>query len=130
MTTPFKTCPMCGMVWPTRDALLADPTVILCGYQVDFEELVAGLFLFNHRPCGTTFSLPVGAFEDLRDGPVFTERLAGTSDCPEHCLRTADLEPCPRRCECSWVRDVIQRIRTWPPDPFLRPGAGQGFLVP
>ena len=45
---PFKVCTSCKHVWPERDDFLSDANVELVGYQPHFEELVAGLLLFNH----------------------------------------------------------------------------------
>jgi hypothetical protein len=40
----FKQCPSCEFTWASRDDLLADPLLKIRGYQVDFEDLVSGLF--------------------------------------------------------------------------------------
>jgi len=85
----------------------------MIGYQVDFEELMAGLFLFNHI-CGTTLSIKAGDFQDLYDGPLFVERLRGTEKCEDHCLHKSDLRPCPTKCECTYVREIVQVILNWP----------------
>ena len=61
----FKRCQVCNRTWITRLEFLEDATLHLAGYQVDFEELVAGLFLFNHA-CGATLATPAAAFRDLR----------------------------------------------------------------
>jgi hypothetical protein len=108
----FKRCPMCGTSWASRDVFLADPDVGIVGYQVNFRDLEAGYFLFNHR-CGDTMAIPVLAFRDLHHGPVFIERATGTVECPGHCLREDDLEPCPTHCECSFVRDTLQVVKNW-----------------
>lgn len=92
---------------------LADSAVSLTGYQADFEELVTGLLLFNHR-CGTTLAIPVAEFQDLYHGPVFEDRLTGTAECPEYCLRQDELAPCNQPCECAFVRGIMQVIRHWP----------------
>ena len=47
-STSFKTCSKCGFVWPGRLSFLSDPQLRIVGYQVDFDKLKAGLFLFNH----------------------------------------------------------------------------------
>jgi hypothetical protein len=109
----FKRCPMCGASWTSRGHFLADPDVDLIGYQVNFQHLEAGYFLFNHR-CGDTMAIPVLAFRDMYDGPVFIERASGTVECPGHCLREDDLEPCPTHCECSFVREMLQVVKNWP----------------
>ncbi len=108
----FKVCPMCNSVWETRDKFLSDAGVALIGYQVFFEDLQAGLFLFNHS-CGTTMGIEAGFFFDLHDGPIFRERAAGTKECGGHCLYKDDLDPCPARCDCAFARNVLQKVRHW-----------------
>lgn len=112
-TTPFKTCPICMTVWETRNGFLDDPEIEITGYQVHFKELSEGLFLFNHL-CKGTIGLKAGLFRDLYDGPIFEERLTGTEDCPEYCLIKHELRPCPAKCECAYVREIIQLIMAWP----------------
>lgn len=107
----FLTCSMCKAVWETRDAFLTDPAIRLAGYQADFEQLTLGLFLFNHLACETTLSIHAKAFEDLYDGPVFDRRAMGTEECPGHCLNRDNLEPCPVRCECAYIREILQKVR-------------------
>jgi hypothetical protein len=85
----------------------------MIGYQPDFEELMAGLFLFHHS-CGTSFAVQADAFEDLYDGPMFTEKLRGTKECGGHCLHKNDLRSCPAKCECAYVREIVQVILNWP----------------
>jgi hypothetical protein len=110
----IKQCPCCGYVWGTRDALLCDPQLVVVGYQVNFEELLLGFFLFSHLACGSTIALPAGRFRDLYDGPVYASRATGTQDCPEYCLRRAELDVCPAQCECAYVREILQIVRRWP----------------
>jgi hypothetical protein len=109
----FKTCPSCEFRWGTRQDFLRDSGVELIGYQVHFEALEEGLFLFNCR-CRTTLSIRAGIFSDLYAGQIFSECATGTEECPEHCLHATDLQPCPARCECAYVREVIQIVRQWP----------------
>ena len=109
----FKICSRCGFVWTGRISFLSDPTLHLVGYQVHFEELSAGLFLFNHS-CGTTLSVQAKEFQDLYSGPMFAERLTGTEECQGSCLHEDDLRPCPAKCECTYVREVLQVISSWP----------------
>lgn len=106
---PFKTC-SCGTIWPTREAFLHDPQLSLIGYMPSFADLKLGILLFNHDKCRTTIATRVDAFADLYDGPVYADRKTGTAECPGHCLRKSDLDPCPAQCECAWVREVIQRV--------------------
>ena len=111
----FKACTGCGHAWADRDALLSDPAVRLQGYQVNFVDLEAGYFLFTHlvKGCESTFAVRAGAFVDLYDGPVFEERLTGERECPGYCLKKTALEPCPAKCECAFVREVLQVIAHW-----------------
>lgn len=110
---PFKTCTICKVVWQTRDAFLDDPDIFIVGYQVHFNALTEGLFLFNHA-CKGTLSVKADEFTDLYNGPVFKERLTDTAECPGHCLHEHALNPCPAECECSFVREIIQIIKNWP----------------
>ena len=114
MTNAFKICPHCGKTWPSRDVFLADPGLEVIGYQVDFEAIERGLFLFNHHDCKTTLAIPAARFKGLHHGPFFSERNTDSESCPGYCLRQHELEPCPAECACAWVRDVLQTIRQRP----------------
>jgi hypothetical protein len=114
MILPFKTCPFCSEKWSSRTQFLADDDIDLVGYQVNFDELGLGLFLFNHRICKTTLAIRAGLLQDLYLGPVFKERRTGQEGCPGHCLRSTELRDCPAECECAWVRRLLQVIREWP----------------
>jgi hypothetical protein len=109
----FLQCTCCRAVWRTRDDFLADPEVKLVGYQVHFEELTAGLFLFNHS-CGTTLALEVEDFCGLYHGPVFRARATGGPNCKGYCQRRDELRVCPTECECAFVREILQMVRDWP----------------
>ncbi|MCF7854092.1 MAG: hypothetical protein K9N51_04780 [Candidatus Pacebacteria bacterium] len=111
----FKQCPKCGSVWESRALFLADAEIHATGYQVNFEELEAGLFIFNHvrSGCGTTIAIPAGSFCDLYDGPIFEHAFKDSVQCDGHCLRDDDLEDCDVPCECAYVRHVLQVIRGW-----------------
>jgi hypothetical protein len=111
----FKTCPKCGFKWLTRDQWLRDPALKLIGYQVNFKALKTGILLFNHT-CRTTLALQALDFEDLYTGQIFIERATGSDECPGHCLHQDDLRPCPARCECAYIRHILQLIRNWPKD--------------
>ncbi|MCM8760710.1 MAG: hypothetical protein NC938_06060 [Candidatus Omnitrophica bacterium] len=106
----FKKCTSCGANWKTRDDFLNDCSLELIGYQANFKSLETGLLLFNHT-CGTTLSLPAGTFKDIYKGPIYTERKTGTEDCPGYCLHEEELRRCPEKCECAWVREMIQVIK-------------------
>jgi hypothetical protein len=109
---PFKRCACCQAEWRTRDDFLSDPEVGLIGYQANFEELKAGLLLFNHS-CRTTLAIEVACFQDLYDGPIFQQRATGGADCLGYCLNRSELRPCPAFCECAYVREVLQIVRNW-----------------
>lgn len=112
-STPFKICPLCKKIWLTRSDFLYDKEVSLVGYQAHFEELTEGLFLFNHV-CLATMTLKAGLFKDLYDGPMFESRLTGTDECPGYCLVKKELKACPAKCECAYVREIIQLVLFWP----------------
>lgn len=116
-TSVFKRCMCCGHAWADRDDMLSDRSVSLVGYQVNFQVLELGYFLFDHEDCGSTVSLPVERFLDLHAGPVYQERRTGEEDCPGYCLHRDELERCPARCECAYIRDLLQIIRRWPKRP-------------
>ena len=105
----FKKCSICENVWDTRDDFLGDSTLELIGYQVDFTDLRAGYFLFNHT-CKTTLAIHAGEFFDLYEGPVFEDRKTGGEECPGYCLRQSELGSCPAACECAFVREIIGLI--------------------
>jgi hypothetical protein len=110
---PFKRCTCCSVVWQTREDFLSDPEVELVGYQAHFEKLTAGLFLFNHS-CHTTLALDVEDFRGLYTGKVFRDRATGGPDCKGYCIHRDELRACPAQCECAFVREIIQAVRTWP----------------
>lgn len=114
----FKQCSCCRHHWKDRDAFLRDPLVKLVGYQVNFNQLNSGYFMFNHMhpKCLTTLSLPVELFTDLYQGEIYRDRLTGSDKCPGFCLHTSKLQPCPAKCECGFVREVIQIILAWSKD--------------
>jgi len=109
----FKTCPRCGFSWELRESFLSDPTIELIGYQTNFRELAEGLFYFNHA-CKGTLTLYASDFIDLYKGPLFAERRLDSKECPAFCLYKNNLKPCPSKCECAYVRNVVQIIKHWP----------------
>ena len=114
--TPCKVCPTCSEKWDMVEALLADPLIELVGYQVNLDVLEEGLFYFLHHreDCGTTMAIPVTAFKGLSDLPFLAPRAAAR---PEGCtglfLKEGELGPCPQKCECNWVREIMQTIQLW-----------------
>lgn len=111
----FKECTSCGRPWNTREDFLEDRNVALVGYQAIYLELTAGLFLFNHLEVGclTTLAIPAALFWDLYEGAIFEERLLNTPRCAGHCLHSDDLKPCPNKCECAFVREILQIVKAW-----------------
>ena len=109
----FKYCSNCESRWRNLESFIEDPAIELVGYMPTFDDLLKGLFLFNHR-CGTTLACKVGLFRHLYDGPVYRTRRTGLDDCPGYCLEQSELAPCPTHCNCAYVRNTLQIIKQWP----------------
>ena len=115
----FKQCPKCAYLWNDRRMFLSDPDIQMIGYQVNFENLELGYFLFNHLSCGTTLAISASLFIDLYDGPIYAQPKTGSEECEQHCLYQNDLESCSVPCECAYVREIIQIVKEWPSDQKL-----------
>jgi hypothetical protein len=115
----FSRCPGCGLEWTLRDELLNDDDVLLTGHIATFESLMIGWLQFRHEKpeCDSTFTVEVGKFIDLYDGPQYGERKAGLDECPRHCFDPANLELCEVQCEFSYVRNILQLVREKQPEP-------------
>jgi len=116
-TTPVKTCPTCKTIWNTLDEFLSDPELKLAGYQVHPDDLEGGIFFFthHHEGCFTTLAIPITALLSLNDRPLLAKRDEQLCIGSEFCVHQGDLSPRrPVKCECAWVRDILQTIRTWP----------------
>lgn len=111
----FRAC-SCGYEWRSRDNFMSDPQVEVIGYQVNFEHLQEGFFLFNHltEGCKTTLAVPAGCFFDLHKGTVFKGHPTPAKECSGYCLRRENIAPCPIMCECAFVRDILQTVSKWP----------------
>ena len=109
----FKKCPNCGVIWDNRKDFLADPDIMINGYQANFDNLKQGLFLFDHKTCQTTMAIKAEQFRDLYDGPVFRKRMTGDDSCPGYCLRPQELSRCPNECDCAWAREIVDIIVNW-----------------
>ncbi len=111
----FKTCPMCGKTWKTRDEFLKDRHLELLGYQANVEDLEHGLFLFTHNKveCGTTLSVAVKLLLDLNPGQRYPRLKFGTKECSGFCLKYANLEECEAECEGAFVRDLIKIVKEY-----------------
>jgi len=106
----FRICTCCGFEWKSRDDFVDDNNIVIIGYQARLKALTAGIFLFNHS-CKGTLGLEVSAFEDLYDGPIFQGRATGSDDCPGYCPHEDSLDPCLVKCECAFVREIIQILK-------------------
>jgi hypothetical protein len=110
MNKTFSICPKCNKNWASRDEFLSDRDITMRGYQVNFEKLELGLFLFNHN-CKTTLAIHANKFTDMYDGEIFRyERKTGTDSCPGYCLLKESLQACPAACECAYVRSIAAKI--------------------
>lgn len=113
----FKKCTNCGQEWTDRKEFLSDPDVELLGYQVNFGELTAGFFLFHHgaNGCWTSLAISAGDFVDMHKGPMFENcPRSEIPDCPRFCCDENSLDACYNKCECAYVRDVLQIVKKWP----------------
>jgi len=110
-TDYFKKCPSCTHIWKLQQDFLDDSNLVMVGYQVNFNHLDLGYFLFNHLTCRTTLSILAGGFKNLYTGPIFTERKTQSEECPGYCLKKSVLDPCPVKCECAYVREIMQTIQ-------------------
>lgn len=110
----FKKCSCCELPWLGRDEFLNDGQIELVGYQANFSQLELGYLLFNHLSCESTIAVHAGLFKDLYSGPIFAQRLTGTEGCQGFCKDSVALEPCDQKCECAYVREILQIIRNWP----------------
>jgi len=111
----FKKCSYCSQIWHSRDLFLADKDIKFNGYQADFESPEEGLFLFTHHlhKCGTTLAVQVSLLQDLYKGPVYTERKMNSEECPSYCMNVSNFERCETKCECAYVRKLIQIVNEW-----------------
>ena len=106
----FKECTVCGFTWKYRQDFINDDEIEIVGYQVHFKELTEGFMLFNHSCCAT-LAIKVDEFKDLYNGPIFQEAATGSEECPGYCLREDSLDHCSAKCECAYVREIIQILK-------------------
>jgi len=117
----FKTCSNCQARWETLETFIQDPAIALVGYMPTFDDLLNGLFLFNHD-CGTTLACPVMLFAHLYNGPIYQVKKTGQAECPGYCQHKSDLSACPIKCNCAYVRETLQIIKRWPKSEVSRQG--------
>jgi hypothetical protein len=115
----FKNCTCCETRWITRDDFLSDSQIDLVGYQANFCQLELGYLLFNHLICESTLAIHAGVFKDLYSGPIFDQRLTGSDICQGFCIDSVALEPCDEKCECAYVREILQIVQNWPKEDRL-----------
>ena len=107
----FKICAVCNKEWTSRDKFIEDPSIVFIGYQANFKELTNGLFLFNHEVCQNTLSIKTGIFKDLYKGEIFKESKHDSPDCMNYCDFEDNLDLCPEKCKCSYVREIMQLLK-------------------
>lgn len=122
----FKTCPLCSTSWYTIDDFIRDSEIEVIGYQPHPEKTGAGLFIFGHRHCNSSISVQLEALSDLQVcltqdadsvyiiGPDMIQEENSTEVCYTNCLRKTDSSNGNKRCECAYVREVIQLIKHLP----------------
>ena len=106
----FRQCSNCMKKWQTRKDFIVDKDIRIIGYQVNFENLKAGLLYFNHS-CKTTIAISADIFSDLYDGPIFKEQKTELDECPGYCLNKEELRRCRAECECAYIREIIQLFK-------------------
>ena len=106
----FTHCNVCNYTWYSRQDFIVDRDIEIIGYQVNFKKLEAGFLYFNHR-CGNTIVLSANRFVDLYNGPIFEEAKTGTDECPGYCLNKEELRACRAKCECAYIREIIQLFK-------------------
>ena len=116
VTEIFKQCSFCSKHWPNRNSFLSDSSIDIIGYTANFEDLKLGILLFNHlqENCQTTMGIKAEEFLDLYKGKIFEVRNTGLEGCLEYCFNKCELRPCPAKCECAYIREIIQILKAWP----------------
>jgi hypothetical protein len=114
----FKTCPSCKSEWETREEFLSDDCLKLNGYQIDVRSLDHGLLLFTHLRdgCFSTMSIYVREFNSVYSGERYSENKAQSAECPRYCFNEKKLDRCEAKCECAFVREIIQHVNKYPKD--------------
>lgn len=105
----FKRCHKCNTQWPDRESFLKDPATKILGYQVFFNDLKKGMFLFNHS-CGTTTAVHVRQFLDLLDTPLSSGRHPDDRECPGTCQNKNIMSPCSPKCRCAFISRLMEII--------------------
>ena len=124
----FKKCNGCSEVWITQEQFISDKQLGLNGYKANFEKLESGLYFFTHRKpgCYSTMALEVNNFLNLYTGPIYLERKTGSEECPKYCLDKYQLDRCDVSCECAFIREIIQIIKSRKKQPLSPAGSRRG----
>tara|TARA_Y100000589_G_C26822007_1_gene494263 strand:- start:98 stop:493 length:396 start_codon:yes stop_codon:yes gene_type:complete len=104
---------MCAAVWRDRDEFIVDNSLVINGYQTNFDYLEHGLFYFTHEVegCFSTMAMKVKEFFGLNPQKKYTQRKTLTEHCPRHCLDKDNLQMCPAECEYAYVRDLLGTLQ-------------------
>lgn len=93
--------------------MIADPELVLNGYQPHLVTPGTGLFHLTHlhTGCNTTVTVKVNSFRMFYEGPEFEDRNMGKHSCPGYCLDPNNFEPCSEGCDLKWIRDIMQMFK-------------------
>ena len=110
---PFKKCTACAKIWRSCSEFLSDPELLLAGYQTNFLDPGKGFFVFHHNApgCGTTLGVAADAFSELYSLPLMIDRPKNIDE--QDCLYHSNFMPRPARCECEYVRAMVEIIKNW-----------------
>ncbi len=111
----FKICPCCNYNWENLEQFVSDPTLMLNGYQVNFDDPMQGFFLFTHflPNCNSTISIQVAKFAPIAKDQLRVQHFVpGLEACPKLCLDEKNLSPCPVfECPGSRIRNLLNVIK-------------------
>jgi len=105
---------MCAQSWADLNTFLDDKSIVLNGYQPNFDCIGRGHFYFTHNTeeCGSSMLINVEHFLPLYQGPRFSENLHLSEECSGLCLEPEKLERCQARCKNAFVREIAHLIIT------------------
>ncbi len=107
----FKRCPSC-LTWFSADEVMESPWIVPIGMVLESENLNMNLFYFNHSTssCGTTFAIPVTAFQPFITHEITLEILAGSGLCELHCFTVEDRNACSQKCFYAPYRELLRKM--------------------
>lgn len=106
-----KNCPGCGCSL-SLEKVISSPEIQIIGMNVDDNEPALNFYYFVHTAngCGTTFGIPVDAFQCLLpESPPARSKL-GQPDCEHRCLRIEDRSECRETCRWAPYRRFMLRL--------------------